>query len=84
MDGETIDCGLTENMIAFLFQGSFKKQLKFNQFVNSLKETVFTLTLEPVPPEVQQTPSGRSRYMNMKKGTIGLKMYYISPEASVH
>uniref|UniRef100_A0A8C6S6A6 Sterile alpha motif domain-containing protein 3-like n=1 Tax=Neogobius melanostomus TaxID=47308 RepID=A0A8C6S6A6_9GOBI len=61
VDGETIDCGLTENMIAFLFQGSFKKQLKFNQFVNSLKETVFTLTLEPVPPEVQQSPSGRSR-----------------------
>ena len=57
--GETVDCGLTENMIAYLFQGSFKKQLKFNQFVNSCKETVFTLTLEPVPPEnVHPPPSG--------------------------
>ncbi|CAL9685462.1 unnamed protein product [Knipowitschia caucasica] len=53
VDGETVDCGLTEHMIAYLFQGSFKKQLKFNQFINSLKETVFTLSLEPVTPEVE-------------------------------
>ncbi|XP_058627072.1 uncharacterized protein LOC131537553 isoform X2 [Onychostoma macrolepis] len=51
VDGETVDCGLTETMVAYLFQGSFKKQAKFNQFVCKLKETVVTLTLEPVPPE---------------------------------
>ncbi len=51
VDGETVDCGLTETMVAYLFKGYFKKQAKFNQFVCKLKETVVTLTLEPVPPE---------------------------------
>uniref|UniRef100_A0AAV2J9D2 Sterile alpha motif domain-containing protein 3-like n=1 Tax=Knipowitschia caucasica TaxID=637954 RepID=A0AAV2J9D2_KNICA len=57
VDGETVDCGLTENMIACLFHGSFKKQVKFSQFVSKLKEPVVTLTLEPVPPEECQQPT---------------------------
>ncbi len=57
VDGETVDCGLTETMVAYLFKGSFKKQAKFNQFVCKLKETVVTLTLEPVPPEECQQSS---------------------------
>ncbi|XP_051946713.1 uncharacterized protein LOC127618364 isoform X3 [Xyrauchen texanus] len=57
VDGETVDCGLTETMVAYLFQGSFKKQAKFNQFVCKLKEPVVTLTLEPVPPEECQQSS---------------------------
>ncbi|CAI5637484.1 unnamed protein product [Oreochromis niloticus] len=28
VDGETVDCGLTETMVAYLFDKSFKKQLK--------------------------------------------------------
>ncbi|XP_051956291.1 uncharacterized protein LOC127625197 [Xyrauchen texanus] len=44
-------------MVAYLFQGSFKKQAKFNQFVCKLKEPVVTLTLEPVPPEECQQSS---------------------------
>lgn len=44
VDGETVDCGLTETMVAYLFQGSFKQQAKFNQFVHKLKEPVVTLT----------------------------------------
>ncbi|KAL0161416.1 hypothetical protein M9458_045141, partial [Cirrhinus mrigala] len=57
VDGETVDCGLTETMVSYLFQGSFKKQVKFNQFVCKLKEPVVTLTLEPVPPEECQQSS---------------------------
>ncbi|XP_026110054.1 sterile alpha motif domain-containing protein 3-like isoform X4 [Carassius auratus] len=52
VDGETVDIGLTESMISFLFEGSFKKQAKFHRFVQQMKETV-TLTLEPVPVESQ-------------------------------
>lgn len=52
MDGGTVDIGLTESMISFLFEGSFKKQAKFHRFVQQMKETV-TLTLEPVPVESQ-------------------------------
>lgn len=48
----TIDCGLS--MVAQLFQGSFKKQLKFMQFVSKLKEPVITLTLGNVSPEEWQ------------------------------
>ncbi|CAM4462611.1 unnamed protein product [Leuciscus chuanchicus] len=48
VDGEAVDYGLTERMVSCLFEGSFKKQAKFNRFVQQWKETV-TLTLEPVP-----------------------------------
>ncbi|XP_047235224.1 uncharacterized protein LOC124876465 isoform X3 [Girardinichthys multiradiatus] len=41
-------------MIAVLFQGSFKKQLKFNQFLFQQKESTISITLEPVPPEEWQ------------------------------
>ncbi|XP_035989247.1 uncharacterized protein LOC110368027 isoform X2 [Fundulus heteroclitus] len=41
-------------MIAVLFQGSFKKQLKFNQFLSKQKESVISITLEPVSPEEWQ------------------------------
>ena len=50
VDGETVDCGLTENMIAYLFDKSFKKQLKFRDFTHHYK---VTLTLELVKPEQQ-------------------------------
>ncbi|XP_053337594.1 uncharacterized protein LOC128509780 [Clarias gariepinus] len=55
VNGKTIECGLTETMISYLFQGSFKKQAsnKFNKFVHKLKEVV-TITLEPVPLESYQ------------------------------
>ncbi|CAL9689754.1 unnamed protein product [Knipowitschia caucasica] len=49
VDGETIDCGLTEAMVASLFHGSFKKQVKFHQFVRQYKEAETWITLEPVP-----------------------------------
>nr|XP_040047866.1 uncharacterized protein LOC120828380 isoform X2 [Gasterosteus aculeatus aculeatus] len=51
VDGETVDCGLTENMIAYLFDKSFKKQLKFRDFTHRNKEV--TVTLEVVNPEQQ-------------------------------
>ncbi len=58
MDGETVEIGLTESMISFLFEGSFKKQAKFHRFVQQIKETV-TLTLEPVPVECQSSAGAR-------------------------
>lgn len=58
MDGGTVDIGLTESMISFLFEGSFKKQAKFHRFVQQMKETV-TLTLEPVPVESQSRAGAR-------------------------
>ncbi|XP_056606490.1 uncharacterized protein LOC130424665 [Triplophysa dalaica] len=48
VDGEAVDYGLTERIVSYLFEGSFKKQAKFNRFAQQWKETV-TLTLEPVP-----------------------------------
>ncbi|XP_040038966.2 sterile alpha motif domain-containing protein 3 isoform X2 [Gasterosteus aculeatus] len=51
VDGETVDCRLTENMIAYLFDKSFKKQLKFRDFTHRYKEV--TVTLEVVNPEQQ-------------------------------
>ncbi len=39
-------------MISYLFQGSFKKQAKFNKFVHEME--VVTITLEPVPAESYQ------------------------------
>ncbi|KAJ4942412.1 hypothetical protein JOQ06_012278 [Pogonophryne albipinna] len=50
VDGETVECGLTDTMVSYLFPGSFKKQVKFNKFVQELKDVV-TLTLIPVPEE---------------------------------
>ncbi|XP_028258482.1 uncharacterized protein LOC114433896 [Parambassis ranga] len=61
VDGETIECGLTDNMIAFLFSGSFKKQAKFNKFVKELKDDVVTLTLQPVPEEFYVQPLAEER-----------------------
>lgn len=55
MDGETVEYGLTDNMISYLFAGSFKKQAKFNKIVRELKDVV-TLTLEPVPEELYLQP----------------------------
>lgn len=55
MDGETVDCGLTEAMVGYLFDGSFKKQLKFQQFVRQYKESETTVVLEPVPVEIAQS-----------------------------
>ena len=52
MDGETVDCGLTEAMIGYLFDGSFKKQIKFQQYVRQYKEGETIITLQPVPVEV--------------------------------
>ena len=51
VDGVTLDCGLTEAMIAYLFDQSFKKQLKFRDFLCQNKEV--TLNLEEVTPEVE-------------------------------
>ncbi|XP_076729426.1 uncharacterized protein LOC143412483 [Maylandia zebra] len=64
VDGDTVDCGLTETMVAYLFQGSFKKQVKFNQFVSRMKESSVTLTLQTVSPEDWQpsTSSTSIRY----------------------
>ncbi|KAF7688560.1 hypothetical protein HF521_013367 [Silurus meridionalis] len=55
VDGETVDCGLTEAMVGYLFDGSFKKQLKFQQFVRHYKENETIVVLEPVPVEVAQS-----------------------------
>ncbi|XP_049430059.1 uncharacterized protein LOC125887354 [Epinephelus fuscoguttatus] len=61
VDGETVDCGLTEAMVGYLFDGSFKKQIKFQQFVHQYKEGETIITLEPVPvqstAELQPQPS---------------------------
>ncbi|XP_048057958.1 uncharacterized protein LOC125275228 isoform X2 [Megalobrama amblycephala] len=60
VDGETVDIGLTESMVSFLFEGSFKKQAKFHRFVQQMKEMV-TLTLEAVPAEcLFQSSAGAS------------------------
>lgn len=50
-----MDCGLTEAMVGYLFDGSFKKQIKFQQFVRQYKEGEAIITLEPVPVEVYQS-----------------------------
>ncbi|XP_060717823.1 uncharacterized protein LOC132840294 isoform X2 [Tachysurus vachellii] len=55
VDGETVDCGLTEAMVGYLFDGSFKKQLKFQQFVRHYKENETIVVLEPVPVKVAQS-----------------------------
>ena len=44
--GETVDCGLTEATVGYLFDGSFKKQIKFQQFVRQHKEGEIIVTLE--------------------------------------
>lgn len=68
VDGETVGCGLTEAMVGYLFDGSFKKQIKFQQFVRQYKEAETIVILEPVPVEVanstaelQPTPSTDTR-----------------------
>ncbi|RXN05344.1 sterile alpha motif domain-containing 3-like isoform X1 [Labeo rohita] len=78
VDGETVDCGLTETMVSYLFQGSFKKQVKFNQFVCKLKEPVVMLTLEPVPPEeCQQSSSAIPRYPTTSEYVQVVKMLIV-------
>ncbi|XP_030292943.1 sterile alpha motif domain-containing protein 3 isoform X2 [Sparus aurata] len=54
VDGETVDCGLTESMVGYLFDGSFKKQIKFQQFVRQYKEAETIITLQQVPLEVNE------------------------------
>ncbi|XP_078025294.1 sterile alpha motif domain-containing protein 3-like [Epinephelus lanceolatus] len=48
-------------MVGYLFDGSFKKQIKFQQFVHQYKEDETIITLEPVPvqstAELQPQPS---------------------------
>lgn len=55
VDGESVECGLTDSMVSYLFPGSFKKQAKFNRFIREQKEMV-TLTLEPFPEELCLQP----------------------------
>ncbi|CAL8338051.1 unnamed protein product [Boreogadus saida] len=63
VDGETVNLGLTEAMVLFLLEGSFKKQIQFRQFVQQYKEG-----LEPVPVpiyyhlELQPLPQPDPRY----------------------
>jgi len=38
VDGETVSAGLTDHMIAQLFEKSFKKQVKFIKLIQQLKE----------------------------------------------
>uniref|UniRef100_A0A669D5X3 Uncharacterized protein n=1 Tax=Oreochromis niloticus TaxID=8128 RepID=A0A669D5X3_ORENI len=64
VDGDTVDCGLTETMVAYLFQGSFKKQVKFNQFVSRMKESSVTLTLQTVSPEDWQPSTSSTSISN--------------------
>ncbi|GAA6089218.1 uncharacterized protein LOC124379156 [Tachysurus ichikawai] len=42
-------------MVGYLFDGSFKKQLKFQQFVRHYKENETIVVLEPVPVKVAQS-----------------------------
>ncbi|KAG7315389.1 hypothetical protein KOW79_021477 [Hemibagrus wyckioides] len=42
-------------MVAFLFDGSFKKQLKFQQFVHQYQENETIVVLEPVPVELAKS-----------------------------
>ena len=60
VDGEAVDYGLTERMVSYLFEGLFKKQAKFNRFVQQWKETV-TVTIEPVPVHSEKA-TAESRY----------------------
>lgn len=60
VDGDTVDFGLTETMVGQLFQGSFKKQLKFMQFVSERKNPEPVITLETVPPEEHQLSASTS------------------------
>lgn len=60
VDGETVDRGLTESMIAYLFEKSFKKQLKFRDFVQQNKQVVLCLEevqTSVVEPVVISTPA---------------------------
>lgn len=61
VDGETIEFGLTDTMIAFLFSVSFKKQAKFNKFVWELKDEVVTLPLQPVHEAFYVQPLAEER-----------------------
>ncbi|KAJ8346572.1 hypothetical protein SKAU_G00279730 [Synaphobranchus kaupii] len=47
-------------MVGLLFDGSFKKQLKFNQFVHQYKAGETIVTLQPIDPQPQPSdePSG--------------------------
>lgn len=56
-DGGTVDRGLAESMVGYLFDGSFKKQIKCNQFVRPYKEgeVVVSVILEPGPEACQPT-----------------------------
>lgn len=47
-----MDRGLTESMIAYLFEKSFKKQLKFRDSVQQNKE----VTLEVLQPSAAEEP----------------------------
>ncbi|KAI7814748.1 hypothetical protein IRJ41_024005 [Triplophysa rosa] len=51
VDGEMVDYGLTEAMVGYLFDGSFKTQLQFQQFVRQYEEAQTIVILEPVPVE---------------------------------
>ncbi|XP_058240129.1 uncharacterized protein LOC131348908 [Hemibagrus wyckioides] len=68
-------------MVAFLFDGSFKKQLKFQQFVNQYKENEVIVVLEPVPVEVAKSteefqphpstdPSGEAAHRGLPVVTV--------------
>ncbi|KAF1385231.1 hypothetical protein PFLUV_G00105590 [Perca fluviatilis] len=61
VDGEAVDYGLTERMVSYLFEGLFKKQAKFNRFVQQWKETV-TVTIEPVPVHSEKATAESSYF----------------------
>lgn len=59
---------LINRMVGYLFDGSFKKQIKFQQFVRQYKEGETIITLEPVPAqstaELQPQPSTDPRQVH--------------------
>lgn len=80
VDGETVDCGLTESMVGYLFDGSFKKQIKFQQFVRQYKEAETIIILQQVPLEVneesttqlQPQPFTSPKYVHLQHVTMFL------------
>ncbi|KAI9515266.1 hypothetical protein NQZ68_027008, partial [Dissostichus eleginoides] len=69
VDGEAISYGLTETMVAYLFEGSFKKQAKFLQFARQLKEPEPTtiLTFEILPNDCLSPTWQSTWHMSLKR-----------------
>uniref|UniRef100_A0AAV2KFF3 Sterile alpha motif domain-containing protein 3-like n=1 Tax=Knipowitschia caucasica TaxID=637954 RepID=A0AAV2KFF3_KNICA len=75
VDGEALECGLTDTMVSSLFS-SFKKQAQFLQFIRRNK--IISITLEPVPEYDQ--PTGERIVRVLHEALLGYTMYPTNAE----